>query len=173
MKENFENVKNQIKIEEIATYLLGEPVKGMYRYPSEKTPSIKIYPQTQSFYDFGRGGGGDAVKLWSHVRNIDNWTALQEIAALYGLSTDLNEADRRNIAKRIKREERAQRVRRKAEKRARRLWASQVERLKMQEEFYDNLLKSPHIKPLSDLWCWLVSAKQMVSYRLDCLCGIE
>lgn len=113
------------------------------------------------------------MKLWSHVRGCNNWDALREISALYGLSTGLNETDKKNIAKRIEEQEQSQRARRQAEKRARKLWASWVEHLKMQEEFYENLLKSPHIKPLSDPWCWLVNSKQMVSYRLDCLCGIE
>ena len=54
MKEDFELVKEKIRIEEMAQYLLGEPVRNMYYYPEEKTPSIKIYPKTQSFYDFGQ-----------------------------------------------------------------------------------------------------------------------
>ena len=48
----------------------------MYIYPGEKTASIRIYAETQSFYDFGRCTGGDVIRLWSHVRDVDSWTAL-------------------------------------------------------------------------------------------------
>lgn len=50
----------------------------MYIYPGEKTASIRIYAETQSFYDFGRCTGGDVIRLWSHVRDVDSWTALYE-----------------------------------------------------------------------------------------------
>ena len=35
MKENFESVKAQVDIKDIATYLLGKPFQGMYRFPGE------------------------------------------------------------------------------------------------------------------------------------------
>lgn len=173
MKEDFENLKTQVNISDVAAYLLGQSDRGMYRFPGEKTPSIKIYPQTQSFFDFGRGKGGDVIALWSHVRGVDNWVSMQEIAALCGLDTNLSEKDKRNIAERIKAQEKAQRAHRQAEKCKRKLWVTEVERLKAQERFYDDLLGSVHIKPLSDPWCWIINARQMISYRLDCLCGIE
>ena len=92
MQENFENIRSQVDIENIAIHLMGRPERGMFKYPDEKTASLKIYPKTQSFYDFGRNTGGDCIRLWSHVRGCDNWTSLQEICALYGISTDLNTA---------------------------------------------------------------------------------
>ena len=173
MKENFESVKAQVDIKDIATYLLGKPCQGMYRFPGERTASIKIYPDTQSFFDFGRNTGGDCIRLWSHVKGCDNWTALNEIVALYGISATLNETDKENIVAKIKRQEKAQEKRRQAERRERKQWVMQVDRLKAQEELYNNLLESPHIQPFSDVWCWLINLKQIVSYRLDCLCGIE
>lgn len=51
----------------------------MYIYPGEKTGSIKLYPESKSFYDFGRCMGGDCVRLWSHVRGCDSWQALRRI----------------------------------------------------------------------------------------------
>ena len=80
MKENFEIIKAQVDIKNLAVYLLGGPERGMFKYPGEKTASIKIYSQTNSFFDFGRGVGGDCIKLWSHIRHCDSWTALQEVA---------------------------------------------------------------------------------------------
>ena len=70
MKENFEIIKVQVCIESVAKYLLGQPVHGLYRFPGERTPSIKLYPKTQSFYDFGRNTGGDCIRLWSHIKGV-------------------------------------------------------------------------------------------------------
>lgn len=173
MKKNFEIIKAQVCIESVAQYLLGQPVHGLYRFPGERTPSIKIYKETGSFFDFGRAKGGDAVALWAHVCNCDNWTALRELSAVFGISTALNETDKENIVAKIKRQEEAQERRRQAERRRRKQWVMQVDRLKAQEELYNNLLESPHIQPFSDVWCWLINLKQIVSYRLDCLCEIE
>ncbi len=156
MKENFEKIKEQVSVEAVAKHLLGQPVHGMYRFPGEKTPSIKIYSKTGSFYDFGRNAGGDAVALWAHVRNCNNWEAMNEISAVFGVSTALNETDRKSIAERIKTQEQAQKEREHAEKCKRKKWIAQVDRLHEELELYDNLLNSPHIPPLSWVWTWCI-----------------
>lgn len=173
MREDFANVKMQIKIEDVVTYLLGEPDRGMYKFPSEKTGSIKIYPNTQSFYDFGRGVGGDAIRLWSHVRGVDNWTSIKEISAVFDISTALNDANRKNIAERIRVQEKAQKEHKQTEKREKKMWVAEVDRLKNELKIYNALLESPHIPPLSQVWIWCKNAKQLTEYRLDCLCKTE
>lgn len=173
MKENFEIIKAQVCIESMAQYLLGQPVHGMYRYPKEKTPSIKIYPQTQSFFDFGRNTGGDVVALWAHVRNCNNWTALQGIATVFGIPTALNETDRKSIAERIRRQERAQKEREQAEKRRQKRWVKEVERLQEWRKLCQDLLDSGHLPPFCDVRSWCYSEIQIADYRLDVLCGIE
>lgn len=172
MQENFENIRSQVDIENIAIHLMGRPERGMFKYPDEKTASLKIYPKTQSFYDFGRNTGGDCIRLWSHVRGCDNWTSLQEICALYGISTDLNTADGKSIAGRIKAQETARKEREQAEKRKQRQWIAQVNKLHEELELYDNLLSSPHILPMSWIWTWCVNGKQMTEHQLDCLCKV-
>ncbi len=42
----------------------------------EKTPSLMIYPDTQSWYDFGSGEGGDAIDFVKKVENIDTKDAI-------------------------------------------------------------------------------------------------
>lgn len=172
MKENFEIIKAQVCIESVAKYLLGQPVHGLYRFPGERTPSIKIYKETGSFFDFGRAKGGDAVALWAHVCNCDNWTALRELSAVFGISTALNETDKENIVAKIKRQEKAQKEREQAEKCKRKKWIAQVDRLHEELELYDNLLNSPHIPPLSWVWTWCMNGKQLAEFKLDNLCGV-
>lgn len=172
MTEEFKVVGEQVHIQDVATRLLGEPIRGMYRYPGERTASLKIYPGTNSFFDFGRGVGGDCIRLWSHVKGCGSWTALQEICALYGISAALNETDKESIAERIKAQEKEQEKRRQAEKRRRKQWIAQVDRLHEELELYDNLLNSQHIPPLSWVWTWCMNGKQLAEYELDYLCGI-
>lgn len=173
MQEDFENIGINVKIEDVALHLLGKPERGMFRYPGERTASLKIYPVTNSFYDFGRGIGGDCVRLWSHVKKCDNWTALQEVAVVFGVSATLNEKDRKDIAERIKTQERAQKEREQAEKRKRKQWIKEVERLQEWRKLCQDLLDSGHLPPFCDVRSWCYSEIQMTDYKLDILCGIE
>lgn len=173
MKENFEIIKAQVCIESVAQYLLGQPVHGMYRFPNEKTPSIKIYSKTGSFFDFGRGIGGDCIRLWSHVKGCDNWQALNEIAALYDISTDLNTEDGKNIAERIKARETAQRERERTQKREYERWVREVERLQEWRKLCQDLLDSGHLPPFCDVRSWCYSEIQIADHKLNVLCGIE
>ena len=172
MKKNFEIIKAQVCIESVAQYLLGQPVHGLYRFPGERTPSIKIYKETGSFFDFGRAKGGDAVALWAHVCNCDNWTALRELSAVFGISTALNETDRKSIAERIKTQETAKRAQEQAEKRKRKQWLKEVERLQEWRQLCQNLLDSGHLLPFCDVRSWCYSEIQMADYQLDILCKI-
>lgn len=61
-KEDFELIRQQINIEAVANHLMKKQGKN-YIFPSEKSASVRIYPETQSFYDFGRCTGGDVIRL--------------------------------------------------------------------------------------------------------------
>ena len=39
----------------------GRTYSGLCPFHSEKTPSFVVYPETQSFYCFGCGAGGDVI----------------------------------------------------------------------------------------------------------------
>ncbi len=170
MRKDFKEVKAVIHIESVANYLLGEPMKGMYRYPGEKTPSIKIYPKTQSFFDYGRGTGGDAIRLWSHVRQVDSWIALSEIKSAYGIS---DSPDKENTRQKIRQQELDRQAAKNAEEKRKEQWRNKVNSLKVELTIYENLLASEHIPPLSRVWCECKNQKQIVEYQLDVLCGVE
>lgn len=167
MKEDFEEIRAQIYIEDIARHLLGEPVRGMFRFPGEKTPSIKIYPNTNSFFDFGRGIGGDAVKLWVHVRCCDSWTALREIKALCGI-TEM--PDRENIRERIQQQEKELEAAERKKREQQSAWRNEVDFWKKVSDDFEHLIQKS--EPLSDGWCLGINKKQIAEYRLDLLCGI-
>ena len=98
-REDFEQIKQQIEIETIANHLL-EKQGHLYKFPGERTASIRVYSTTQSFYDFGRGCGGDVIRLWSHVRGVDSWTALKQIRECFGLNTPNKQYSRAMIEQR-------------------------------------------------------------------------
>ena len=49
-------------------------------FHSEKTPSCTIYPDTQSFYCFGCGVGGDVVTFIKKIENLEYMEAVRFLA---------------------------------------------------------------------------------------------
>lgn len=167
MKEDFENVKAQVRIEDLAVYLLGQPIRKMFFYPGENTASVRIYPNTQTFFDFGRAIGGDCIRLWAHIRHVDNWTALQSIKDLYGLE---NVQGNENTREHILEQERAQKAAREAEIERKAAWRSEVDFWKQVFTTCDAIIGS--LTAFSDEWAYCMNQKQLASYHLDCLCGL-
>lgn len=166
-KEDFELIRQQINIEAVANHLMKKQGKN-YIFPSEKSASVRIYPETQSFYDFGRAIGGDEIRLWSHVRDVDSWTALRQIRETFGLNTP----NRKNSRDLIRQQEQARQKQQQAEKDAKRRWRLQVEALQRECEFYQDILDSGHCEPLSWLWCICRNRLTTAEGQLDLLCGI-
>ncbi|MDE6036076.1 MAG: DNA primase [Ruminococcus sp.] len=54
-------------------------------FHSEKTPSFTVFPDTQSFYCFGCGAGGDVITFIMKTENIDFVEALRLLADRSGL----------------------------------------------------------------------------------------
>lgn len=166
-REDFDLIRQQISIEAAASYLLKKQGR-MYIYPGEKTASIRIYAETQSFYDFGRCTGGDVIRLWSHVRGVDSWTALRQIRETFGLNTP----NRKNSRDLIRQQEQARQKQQQAEKDAKRRWRIQVEALQRECELYQSILDSGHCEPLSWLWCICRNKLTTAEGQLDLLCEI-
>lgn len=166
-KEDFEIIRQQINIETVADYLLEKDGR-LYKYPGERTGSIHIYEGSRSFYDFGRCVGGDVIKLWSHIRGCDNWTALQEIRETFGLDTP-NRANSRDL---IRQQELARNQQKAAEKAVKRAWVRQVDQLKAQCKLYQAVLNSPHCEPLSWQWCTAKNNLTTAAGKLDLLCNV-
>ena len=63
----------------------GRLYGGLCPFHSEKTPSFYVYPDTQSFYCFGCGAGGDAITFAKKINSIDYPEAVKMLAARAGM----------------------------------------------------------------------------------------
>lgn len=63
----------------------GRNVKGLCPFHSEKTPSFVVYPDTQSFYCFGCGAGGDVINFVMRVENLEYPDAVRLLARRAGM----------------------------------------------------------------------------------------
>ena len=64
----------------------GKNLTGLCPFHSEKTPSFTVYPDTQSFYCFGCGAGGDAITFLRKIENLDYLDAVRELARQAGMT---------------------------------------------------------------------------------------
>lgn len=85
-----QELKYKTDIEDIiSTYVTlkrrGATLVGLCPFHNEKTPSFTVYPETQSFYCFGCGAGGDAVGFLRKIENLDYMDAVKSLAERAGM----------------------------------------------------------------------------------------
>lgn len=71
----------------------GRTCTGLCPFHSEKTPSFVVYPDTQSFYCFGCGAGGDVITFVKKISNLDYVEAVKMLASRAGMPMP-NEEDK-------------------------------------------------------------------------------
>lgn len=63
----------------------GNTYVGLCPFHNEKTPSFTVYENTQSFYCFGCGAGGDGVSFMRKIENLDYIDAVKMLAQRAGM----------------------------------------------------------------------------------------
>ncbi len=63
----------------------GKTLTGLCPFHNEKTPSFTVYPDTQSYYCFGCGAGGDVITFIRNVENLDYIEAVKFLADRAGM----------------------------------------------------------------------------------------
>lgn len=63
----------------------GSTSTGLCPFHNEKTPSFTVYHDTQSFYCFGCGAGGDAIGFIRKIENLDYVDAVKLLAQRAGM----------------------------------------------------------------------------------------
>lgn len=64
----------------------GKILSGLCPFHNEKTPSFTVYPETQSFYCFGCGHGGDVITFIRDIENLDYIESVKLLADRVGLA---------------------------------------------------------------------------------------
>ena len=83
---DLQKIKEQVSIRDVAESLLHlEKQDGKYKYPGERTASIQLYTDAQSFNDFGRNVGGDIFDLMIHVRGYTLKEAIAELKSAFNI----------------------------------------------------------------------------------------
>ncbi len=73
----------------------GRHTKGLCPFHSEKTPSFTVYNDTQSYYCFGCGAGGDVITFIMQIENVDYVEAVKILASRVGMTLPEDSADDR------------------------------------------------------------------------------
>lgn len=68
----------------------GRNLVGLCPFHGEKTASFNLYPETNSFYCFGCGAGGDVVTFIKRIENLDYMDAVRFLADRAGMQMPEN-----------------------------------------------------------------------------------
>ncbi|MBQ5996227.1 MAG: DNA primase [Clostridia bacterium] len=81
----------------------GRLLGGLCPFHNEKTPSFYVYPETQSYYCFGCGSGGDVITFIKNIENLDYMEAVKFLCDKNGIAMPEDNYDRglMNIKRRI------------------------------------------------------------------------
>ena len=180
MKLDFITIKQQLPgIVRVVSDFYAEPKRkgSVYFVKSpathDKTASLALYPGSNRFTDFANGNlSGDCIAFVAYIKNINQWQALKELQAYYGL-TDAREQEKEEARRRIQLQQ--EQERRKEERRQafyRALWA-QIDDLKRWAVIYSTAIEKAVFEPFSDTWTYCVNELQKTEYRLDILCAAD
>ena len=103
----------------------GRNETGLCPFHSEKTPSMVVYNDTQSFYCFGCGAGGDVISFIMRIENLGYVEAIKFLAQRVGL--EVPDDGMEDHASKIK--------------------PIILEMNRLSAHFYHNVLKSPDGRP--------------------------
>ncbi|MBQ2774331.1 MAG: DNA primase [Clostridia bacterium] len=86
-----EDLRSRVDIESVISPYVnlrrrGKNLVGLCPFHNEKTPSFTVYPETESFYCFGCGAGGDIVTFMRRIENLDYLEAVKMLAERAGMS---------------------------------------------------------------------------------------
>jgi len=84
-----DEIKNRVDIIDLARQLGCEIFNSSFTksiYKEEKNPSLKFYRDTNSYFCFATGNGGDVIKFYADYNKIDMKQAIKELADKYALT---------------------------------------------------------------------------------------
>lgn len=169
------DVNDMLRMPDVARFLGYEPdKKGFVKSPfsQEKTASCKLYAgHGKGFYDFSTGTAGDCIKFVALTQRLDNWTAAKMMIEAFSLPIDMKNTHlTRKKVQQLRRDREADRKRKTVEKK---MWVAEMDSLKATIRTCEKLLKSPHIEPMSEVWCMAVEQRNRAIIRANEMVGVE
>ncbi len=64
----------------------GKNLVGLCPFHNEKTPSFTVYPETQSYFCFGCGAGGEVISFIRRAENLDYFEAVKFLCDKCGMT---------------------------------------------------------------------------------------
>ncbi len=95
-----DEIKQRISIVDLARKMGREPNRSMFIhsiYKDERTPSLRLYPETNSFHCFATSQGGSVIDFYKGAYNVDTKTAIRELAQLYNITATDNGKPQRKV----------------------------------------------------------------------------
>ena len=107
-----EKLKERVNILDVVSNYVklthrGRSYLALCPFHAEKTASFNVYPESNSFYCFGCGTGGDIITFIEKAENLNYIEALKFLAEMAGISLNLDseslkkEQEKSNIKRRI------------------------------------------------------------------------
>jgi len=90
IKNMIQELKNKLDIVRIAIDAGYVPnrnnfIKSIYK--EENNPSLKLYPETNSYHCFSENRGGDVIQFYQDLKKFDFRTAIEELKKMAGIET--------------------------------------------------------------------------------------
>ncbi len=92
--DNIQEIKQRLNITDLSVRFGLQPNSSNFInsiYKEDKTPSLKLYPDTNSFYCFATNQGGDIIKFYEDYYKVDTATAIKELCDILGINNQNNE----------------------------------------------------------------------------------
>lgn len=90
MNNQIQEIKNRLPILELLQRIGISPNSSGFIhsiYKKDKTPSMKIYPKSNSFFCYATNKGGDVISLYSDYYKTDLKQTVRELSSICGLSS--------------------------------------------------------------------------------------
>ena len=107
-------INRNIPIKEIAQFLgLGEMNETNFvSCPKhvDKTPSLRLYPDTNTWHCFSCGAGSSVIDLYMFVTGLDFRTSFEQICELYGLDYEAKSEDAKKEIRKLQEKQEQERA---------------------------------------------------------------
>lgn len=171
IKADFDIIRNSITMRQLANYygfkISRQGSSDFIRCPfhdggTERTPSLKVFPDYRGFHCKGCGIGGDVTKFVELYENISSKDAVKVLADRFGIVTSDNGTIPPEAIQRAKQAQ----LDRQQEKIHQQQIQTELRRLGALIYGYEKVALTAEV--FGDVWCWVMNELPKLRYQWDC-----